>query len=147
MHSTDIRGILPITYSTSRAVDNLPEDYHDLHIHPPASPDHEEAARYGELRERLAALCKRRDEQRQRLVEYQHLQSLLRPFDNAQENIQPNLVTKDGELGKELDRTRILLARVSGRVAEIKNSGVAGEQGLEATQSNKERLAKVLELI
>ena len=33
-----------------------------------------------------------------------------------QETVQPNLVTKDGQLGKELDRMRLLLARVSGRV-------------------------------
>jgi hypothetical protein len=33
-----------------------------------------------------------------------------------QDTVQPNLVTKDGQLGRELDRMRILIARVSGRL-------------------------------
>ena len=32
--------------------------------------------------------------------------------------MQPNLVTREGELGAELDRMRILVATVAGRVAE-----------------------------
>jgi hypothetical protein len=56
---------------------------------------------------------------RQRLAQFKRLQQLLKPFENPQENIQPNIVTRDGELGRELDRMRILMARVAGRVGEL----------------------------
>ena len=35
------------------------------------------------------------------------------------EKVQPNLVTRDGELEKELERMRVLLVRVAGRVAQL----------------------------
>lgn len=33
-------------------------------------------------------------------------------FKNVQDNVQPNLVTKDGELENELDKMKVLIARV-----------------------------------
>jgi hypothetical protein len=57
--------------------------------------------------------------QRQKIAQFKRFQQLLKPFENPQESIQPNIVTRDGELGKELDRMRILMARVAGRVGEL----------------------------
>ncbi|KAL2431789.1 hypothetical protein ABEF95_013868 [Exophiala dermatitidis] len=102
----------------------LPEQYTDLHLHPQPDPHPghgHEAEAYTTLREELVETARKRDALRQKLARYRHLQSLLEPLDDPQTNIQPNLVTRDGELGKELDRTRILLARVTGRVGEMKN--------------------------
>ncbi|KAJ4534126.1 hypothetical protein HRR80_004781 [Exophiala dermatitidis] len=102
----------------------LPEQYTDLHLHPqhdPHSGHGHEAEAYTTLREDLIEMARKRDALRQNLARYRHLQSLLEPLDDPQTNIQPNLVTRDGELGKELDRMRILLARVTGRVGEMKN--------------------------
>lgn len=48
------------------------------------------------------------------------LRDYLKPFKDAQENIQPNLVTKDGELSKELERMKVLLARVGEKMAVSK---------------------------
>jgi len=48
------------------------------------------------------------------------LRHYLKPFKDAQENIQPNLVTKDGELSKELERMKVLLARVGEKMAVSK---------------------------
>jgi Kinetochore complex Fta4 of Sim4 subunit, or CENP-50 len=59
-------------------------------------------------------------EQRRKIVQFQRLQQLLKPFENPQESIQPNIITRDGELGKELDRMRMLMARVAGRVGELR---------------------------
>jgi Kinetochore complex Fta4 of Sim4 subunit, or CENP-50 len=61
-------------------------------------------------------LDNRRHAQQKRLAQYKQLESLLEPFKNPQENIQPNLVTRDGELVREIDRMRMLVARVAGRI-------------------------------
>lgn len=72
--------------------------------------------RYGELQRRLTELQVQREAARNKILRYKHLQTLLIPFKNPQVSVQPNLVTKDGELGRELDRMRILIARVTGKV-------------------------------
>lgn len=60
------------------------------------------------------------------------LRQLLEPFQDPQEDIQPNLVTKDGELSKELERMKVLLARVGEKMASLQkregDSGVAREE-------------------
>jgi hypothetical protein len=64
------------------------------------------------------------DEQRQqrqrRLDQLRHMQRLLGPFKDPQKGIQPNLVTKDGELVQELEKMRMLAARVGGRISQQK---------------------------
>lgn len=44
------------------------------------------------------------------------MQALLRPFEA---NVQENLVTRNGEIEKELERMRVLLVRVAGRVGQL----------------------------
>ncbi|KAJ9254386.1 kinetochore Sim4 complex subunit Fta4 [Paecilomyces variotii] len=85
------------------------------------SADEEGRQRYQQLRTRLVELDEQRQQQQRRLAEYKRLQALLEPFKDPQSNIQPNLVTRDGELGKELDRMRMLVARVAGRVSQSKS--------------------------
>jgi hypothetical protein len=131
-----------------RNIKSLPEDYSDLHIHPDASSNfsESEATRYKGLYDRLASLAEQRDLQQQRLERYKQLQTLLEPFANAQENVQPNLVTRDGELGKELERMRILLARVTGRVSEMKDHGLISHSDGTTAVSNEQKLAAVMDL-
>jgi hypothetical protein len=132
----------------SRTIKSLPENYSDLYIHPDASSNFSEteAVRYRALYDRLTPLAEKRDQQQQRLARYKQLQTLLEPFTNAQENIQPNLVTRDGELGKELERMRILLARVTGRVKEMKDVGVVSHSDGATAVTNKQKLAAVMDL-
>ena len=134
--------------TASRAVKSLPQDYSDLYIHPDASSifSESEAARYKALYDRLRSSVEQRDQQQRRLARYKQLHSLLEPFTNAQENIQPNLVTRDGELGKELERMRILLARVTGRVNEMKGLGAAAQHDGTTAASNDQKLAAVMDL-
>ena len=132
---------------STRAIKSLPQDYADLHLRPDSSNPHSDTAnRYRDLHDRLTALNERRDQQRQRLAQYQELQKSLEPFVNAQDNIQPNLVTRDGELGKELDRMRILLARGPGRANEINGAGTVLQSNTETEMSHKQKLAAVLDL-
>lgn len=77
--------------------------------------------RYLQLRERLASLDQQRQQKQRRLDQLQRLRGLLEPFKNPQESIQPNLITRDGELAQELEKMRMLVARVGGRIAQQKS--------------------------
>ncbi|KAK7707366.1 hypothetical protein SLS64_001058 [Diaporthe eres] len=93
-----------------------------------------EAERYAELAGRLRDLAARRDEARARVERLRRMRALLEPFnssggtDGADEGssfaplggVQENLVTRDGEVEKELERMRMLLVRVGDKVARLK---------------------------
>jgi hypothetical protein len=107
------------------------------------------AQRYTEERAQLLELCRRRDEAEAKLARYKRLQELLEPYENPQENIQPNLVTRDGELSREMDRMRVLLARVTARMdgdhsmaSDQRSAQVDGGGG--AYRGFEDRLATVL---
>ncbi|KAI9680677.1 MAG: hypothetical protein M1817_004117 [Caeruleum heppii] len=89
------------------------------------------------------SLSKQRSTTREALQQQRHLQHLLDPFRHPQQTIQPNLVTKDGELGKELDRMRILMARVGGRLGELEGTRPRGDTD-EGVLSEKEKIAALL---
>ncbi|CEO58982.1 hypothetical protein PMG11_03674 [Penicillium brasilianum] len=89
--------------------------------------------RYQQLRERLVTLDEQRQHRQQRLDQLRHLQRLLGPFKDPQKDIQPNLVTRDGELVQELEKMRMLAARVGGRISQQK-------QGRLNTQESQEYL-------
>ncbi|KAJ5633895.1 hypothetical protein N7528_001737 [Penicillium herquei] len=78
----------------------------------------EQNTRYQHFRERLASLDQQRQRRQRRLDQLRHLHRLLEPFDNPQTDIQPNLVTRDGDLAQELERMRMLVARVGGRISQ-----------------------------
>ncbi|KAL9114417.1 MAG: hypothetical protein Q9227_001498 [Pyrenula ochraceoflavens] len=84
----------------------------------PSSPSPDEST-YQSLHARLQTLSRARDAQQHRLAQYKHLQKILQPLQNPQESIQPNLASKDGELARELERLRVLAARVGGRIREM----------------------------
>lgn len=73
------------------------------------------------------SLDDQRQQRRQRLDQLRRLQDLLEPFGNPQENIQPNLVKRDGELVQELEKMRMLAARVGGRIE--RNKAMSFNQG------------------
>ncbi|OTB10298.1 hypothetical protein K445DRAFT_255621 [Daldinia sp. EC12] len=99
-----------------------------------------EAIRYADLATSLSLLSSRRKETRARLDRLRRMRSLLAPFSSSSsssnpkptnsddagegsesgvEKVQPNLVTRDGEMEKELERMRVLLVRVAARVAQL----------------------------
>lgn len=100
--------------------------------HPP------EAQRYADLAAQLAALSTRRKEARDRVARLRSTHALLAPFRDSDDGddgngvdengdgatttagvVQPNLVTRNGKVEKELERMRFLLVRVAGRVARL----------------------------
>lgn len=97
------------------------------------------------MHNQLVSLNAERNKQRRRLAQYQQLRTLLGPFNDPQENLQPNLVTKDSSLAAELDRMRMLLAKVAGRISqtEPQNNEVPVEESTVSENMNA-KLAKIL---
>ncbi|KAI0596159.1 kinetochore Sim4 complex subunit Fta4 [Biscogniauxia sp. FL1348] len=92
----------------------------EAEAHPP------EASRYADLVTSLSALSARRREVRERVERLRAMEALLAPFkeqeaegDGKKSGVQQNLVTRNGEVEKELERMRFLLVRVAGRVAQF----------------------------
>lgn len=67
---------------------------------------------------RLRALSARRADLESKLALYRKLSEALKPLKDPRDNIQPNLITRDGPLTEELVRCRALAARVAGRLAD-----------------------------
>lgn len=61
-------------------------------------------------------MSRQRLSQQRKVAQYKLLQELLEPFRNAQDNVQPNLATRDGELQKELEKLKILMARAGEKI-------------------------------
>lgn len=103
-----------------------------------------EAERYAELAGRLRGLAARRDEARGRVERLRRMRALLAPFGSSNSSdgadprasggdesvlggVQENLVTRDGEVEKELERMRMLLVRVGDKVARLKEKEARGD--------------------
>ncbi|KAJ4407299.1 hypothetical protein N0V82_009937 [Gnomoniopsis sp. IMI 355080] len=96
-----------------------------------------EAKRYADLVERLQGLSAKKEEAEARVKRLRKMKELLEPFnvgDNdhpmvtgpgsnlpAANGVQENLVQRDGEMEKELERMRMLLVRVGDKVSRLKD--------------------------
>lgn len=92
------------------------------------------------------ALDGRRQAQQKRLAQYKQLEALLEPLKNPQENIQPNLITRDGELVQEIDKMRILMSRVASRVRNTSSSQLGTESSTISAADPDDKLAELLDL-
>ncbi|PHH62075.1 hypothetical protein CDD81_7568 [Ophiocordyceps australis] len=82
-----------------------------------------EAKRYQEAVARLGQLRDERRELRRRVDMLARLNTMTHVLDAR--HVQENLITRNGAVEHELDRMRILLARVAGRVAELPDATAA----------------------
>lgn len=96
----------------------VPPRANHLHIY----PNQPFFNRYQQLHRRLLELDSQRKKQHERLAQYKQLKELLEPFKDPQVNIQPNLVTRDSPLGQEIDRMRMLVAKVTSRIGRAGRS-------------------------
>ncbi|KAK4104066.1 hypothetical protein N658DRAFT_504865 [Parathielavia hyrcaniae] len=118
----------------------------------PSSSSHPlEAKRYAELAAELHALAERKRQASARVARLRRMQALLEPFspspspspstsaaaaaavattghddDGALDGVQENLVTRNGAVEAELQRMRMLLARVGARVGTLKEQRGSG---------------------
>jgi hypothetical protein len=93
-------------------IEKLPDSWDD-------EGDEDKRARYYELAESLKDMDERRKQLREKVAGFTMLKKLLEPFENPTETVQGNLVARDGELEKELEKMRMLIARVRGRVEAL----------------------------
>ncbi|KAL5342392.1 kinetochore Sim4 complex subunit Fta4 [Aspergillus crustosus] len=105
----------------------------------------EEKLRYQRLQERLASLDNLRQQRQRRRDQLRQLQRLLEPFRVPQINVQPNLVIRDGELIKELEKMRMLVARVSGRIAQSQADGNKGNKEASYVLGSEQKLTALLD--
>ncbi|KAI1866671.1 uncharacterized protein JN550_007524 [Neoarthrinium moseri] len=112
-------GLLTALYcttATDHAIASLPPTW-DAHAPAEAEAQPPEAHRYAELQSSLTSLSARRAEITARVERLRHMRALLEPF--QENNVQENLVTRNGEVEKELERMRFLLVRVAGRIGQL----------------------------
>jgi hypothetical protein len=90
-----------------------------------------EAKRYSDLVSRLQELNERKRQAESTVARLRQMKELLEPFraDEEGRGVQENLVTRDGEVEKELERMRMLLARVGGRVGQMLEQSGGGNRG------------------
>lgn len=98
------------------------------------------------MHERLLELDAQRKEEQQLLAQYKLLETLLEPFKDPQSNIQPNLVTRDSQLGEELDRMRMLVAKISSRLEASTKMPAASEQHQMLSMDLDTKLSALLDM-
>ncbi|KAK5048046.1 hypothetical protein LTR84_006236 [Exophiala bonariae] len=136
-----------VDLTETATIESLPEDYTELHLHQDYKVQDDEASEYLELRGQLVEMALKRDALKRRVAQYQQLQKALDPLQDPVANIQPNLVSRDGELSQELDRMRVLMARVSAGLADLDSRPVDKDLKQSSTESttNAQKLARLLE--
>jgi hypothetical protein len=112
------RFVLTLRIADSEVIEALPqvwESEREVNAHPL------EAKRYSELVSRLQELNERRRHTESTVARLRQMRVLLDPFqvDEEGRGVQENLLTRDGEVEKELERMKLLLARVGGRVGHL----------------------------
>ena len=101
-----------------KAIDTLPPTWlldKDITDHPM------EAKHYADAVQRLTTLNTQRREIRQRVERLRRLKATVEPLqtEDGGVGIQENLVTRGGDVEKELEKMRVLLVRVAARVGSL----------------------------
>ncbi|KZZ98239.1 hypothetical protein AAP_00500 [Ascosphaera apis ARSEF 7405] len=85
--------------------------------------DDESREKYTQLLTQLKTLPQTLHSLQTKLDQQKKLESLLKPFEDPSNNIQPNLVTRDGELSEEIEKMRMLTAKVVLKLEKEKREG------------------------
>ncbi|KAI0394062.1 kinetochore Sim4 complex subunit Fta4 [Xylariaceae sp. FL0594] len=123
-------------FTTDEAIASLPSTW-DQSPTSSTSPDPLEAKRYAELASTLSSLSARRKSVRDRVDRLRRMRDLLAPFittdtdgtDAGGNKVQQNLITRNGDIERELERMRLLLVRVAGRVAALPDPDPEDKEG------------------
>ncbi|KAM7203691.1 Kinetochore complex Fta4 of Sim4 subunit, or CENP-50 domain containing protein [Rhypophila sp. PSN 637] len=115
-----------------KIISNLPPTWdHDAASQRQSQSYPTEAATYADLVSQLKSLSSQKQALSSRVSRLKRIKNLLEPFDttsstpsgeNEEEEkpkLQDNLITRDGQIEKELEKMRMLLARVGGRVDQL----------------------------
>ncbi|KAI0146223.1 kinetochore Sim4 complex subunit Fta4 [Xylariaceae sp. FL1272] len=152
-------------FATDEAIVSLPSTW-DIHNPREATDNPLEAHRYTELAAELNTLSARRKAVRERVERLRKMAASLKPFDSSRDNddntqmsmdgtqetktsVQENLITRNGDIETELERMRLLLARVSGRIAQFpgRNTGDEKDYGGDAMDLDERQRDKTESLL
>jgi beta-glucosidase-like glycosyl hydrolase len=133
--------LLTICVAAENEIIALPETWED---EDEAANSPEQALQYAAKVQQLKELNERRASLRRKVADMKLLKEKLAPFENPKENVQQNLVTKNGEVERELEKMRMLLARVKGRLETL--PATSGD-GVEDIEVDVDMDAKVLDLL
>ncbi|KAI0454317.1 kinetochore Sim4 complex subunit Fta4 [Xylaria acuta] len=157
-------------FTTDEAITSLPPTW-DVHKPQEATSHPLEARRYAELAESLTTLSAKRQEALERVTRLRRMAALLAPFEStssssssspqanadssssssqtAISSVQENLITRNGEIERELEKMRLLLARVAGRVAQLPQKGALGavdeEESTDLDSLEREKVENLLD--
>jgi hypothetical protein len=114
-----------------RSLEVLPETFPEIERAPRTSglESFALASQYTQTKTKLEQLHERRAAAQKYLDQVRAFAALIKGFENPVKNIQPNLATRDGELQKELQRMKILMARVGQKVQSLTTSNARDETG------------------
>ncbi|KAH6877263.1 kinetochore Sim4 complex subunit Fta4 [Thelonectria olida] len=103
-----------------------------------------EAKRYADNVQRLAELDQQRKKLRDQVDRLKRLQAVVKPLETEDSGVglQENLLTRGGPVEKELERMRILLARVGGRVNMLPEAEESGPPNVQVTSSESLQQAR-----
>ncbi|KAI1120029.1 kinetochore Sim4 complex subunit Fta4 [Nemania abortiva] len=139
-------------FTTDEAIASLPPTW-DIQK-PREATDHPlEARRYAELTATLTSLSARRQAVRERVERLRRMAALLAPFEarddgddetqsGARMPVQENLVTRNGEVERELERMRLLLARVRGRIAQLPDKRAVDDEDVDMDSTDLDSLER-----
>lgn len=106
-------------FSDGKTIEKLPDAWEDEGASASASARQRV---YEETLQKLTALQGQKAEVLKKLAAARELQATLKPFSEAQTNVQANLVTRDGKLALELDRCQELSIRVCARIGSFRET-------------------------
>ncbi|KAM0816123.1 putative Kinetochore protein fta4 [Seiridium cardinale] len=129
-----------IDLTTDEAISSLPQTW-DAHRPDETEAQPVEAEEYTNLQSSLTSLSERRAAAKARVERLRQMQSLLQPFED---DVQENLVTRNGEVEKELERMRVLLVRVAGRVGQLPDQEETDDEVMEDLDVLERRKVKSL---
>ena len=80
-----------------------------------------ESRRYADTVQQLQELSEKRKELEEKVAKVSRLKAIVAPLQTSEggAGVQENIITRNGEIEKELEKMRFLLARVGGRVGTL----------------------------
>ena len=109
-----------------------------------------EARRYADAVQQLLELSQQRKELKDRIARLSRLKSVIEPLKTTDggTGVQENIITRNGEVEKELERMRFLLVRVGGRVGALPDSSPKERnQQIDVTDARLSRKRRVDEFL
>ncbi|PQE06948.1 Kinetochore fta4 protein [Rutstroemia sp. NJR-2017a WRK4] len=126
-------------YRLAENIEKLPEEWSEE----AETKAPKQAAKYKELQRKLVELDDRRKAAKERLEQTRAAKRLLDPFEDASVHVQENLVTKNSEMEKELERMRMLMLRVERGITGIGGTSEEDDMDIDFPENDREKLAAI----